>query len=124
MIEMKPELLAALHTSLDAGGWRAVGVNADRQEHTTPGNPSADPPVADVTTVTTTTVITAEHEGMQLALVFILAGDGEGYTSLKMMAGGGSFETDDSLLIARLVQSIEPATDAMQAALVEQLQAA
>ncbi len=124
MIEMKPELLAALNASFDAGGWRATGVNVDRHETSTPGNPSADPPVESTSVATVTAVITAEHAERQTILVFILTGDDDGFTSVKLMAGGGSFETDDETLIGRLAATIEPATDDMQAALLASLQAA
>lgn len=123
MTAMKPELLAALHASLDAGGWRAVGVSEDEHEEQIPGDPSAAPPTAPSVSIERHMTMQIENVDLGLMFVVTLAGDNVGYSSVKLSAMGGSFETDDAALIARLSAAAEPASDAIQDAIIAKLQA-
>lgn len=119
--EMTPALLAALDAALSAGGWRTVGVQIDRHEETVPGDAAADPPTSPSTIEHVSATVQVENAARGRLLIFVLAGEGGTYTKLKLIAGGGSYETTNSALIARIGSTVEPALAAMQAALVADL---
>lgn len=123
MTAMKPELLAALHASLDAGGWRCVGVSIDNHETQIPGDASAVPPVAPSSSIERLATLQIEQEEKGLLFVVTLSGDEASYSSAKLYAMGGTFETVDAALISRLVVAMGPAGDAIQDAIIEKLQA-
>lgn len=119
---MKPALLAALDASFTAGGWRTVGVQLDAHTETTPGDPSAIPPTAPSSSTHLMATLQVENAALGRIFIFVLRGtEGAGYTAATLIAGGGSYQTSDAGLIARLAASITPALDAMQDALVADL---
>lgn len=119
--EMTPALLAAIDAALSAGGWRTVGVQLDRHEETIPGDASADPPTGPTTVEHVSATLQVENAARGRLLIFVLSGEGGTYSKAKLIAGGGSYETTNAALIARIAATITPALAAMQGALVADL---
>lgn len=113
-----PALMAALDAAFTSGQWRTVGVQLDEHAETSAGGAEGEAPT---TTINTSATLQIENATKGQILVFMLTGTDAGWQKVKLIAGGGSFDSTDAALIARLAATITPALAAMQTALVAKL---
>ena len=112
-MQMSPALLEALKTDISApaSGWRAVSAFVDVE-----GEASEDP-MAPLPERHMTVIVESEKRGESLAFLLKAAGDAAP-TSVTLNWRGTTFETDDAVLITRVMTLIAPTQTALEAALL------